>query len=419
MEKLERLQSALREHLHSKLSSENRSQLEEQAALGHQYLLAVRNGTAGDQKPPVPRELLLLHSLLHDDPDGLLEDAHAAKSHLTHVGSDGQVYFGGVDYDSTDPKWAYCIWAWEETGPTAPFVDNPAVLQIPDSTSLAILGDWGGNNAPAQQVATAARAQNAEYFVHLGDVYYAGTNEDGWIESDYQTKNFLDVWPGPAGKSFNLNSNHDMYAHANGLFKTALASPIFSAQRGCSYFALFNSGFRFVGLDTAYFDKDQGGTGFMKGNLNSAQEQFIHDQAGAAAQANQTLILFSHHNGLSIDGETKEQLWDQVTAQLTPLAGKQVIWYWGHEHLAAVYAPQTAGNVTILPRCCGHGCIPWGIPSELQNSSQVQWFEQQVLGPGSNYFVTNGFATLEINGSSIKESFFGQSGGSPHWSSSS
>lgn len=418
MKKIARLQEAILKDLWPKIPPERRALLEQQAAVGHQHLLDIRNGMGGDRTPPVAREVLLLHSLLHDDPDNLLRDAIAPKASLTQVRSDGQIYYGGVAYDSTDPWWLYCLWAWEETGPTNPFQDAPVVLQIPDTTTLAILGDWGGNNTPAQQVATAVRSLSPQYYVHLGDVYYAGTDKKGVIESDYQSENFLDVWPGAAGKSFNLNSNHDMYAHATGYYGTALASSLFSAQAGCSYFALFNSGFRFIGLDTAYFDPNQSGSGFMNGALNPTQEKFLHNQAVAAVQAGQELVLFSHHNGLSIDGQGTTPLWDQVIAQLAPLAGKRVIWYWGHEHLAAVYAPQKVGDVTVLSRCCGHGCIPWGFATALRDSKQVLWFEQQILGPGSNYFVTNGFATLKVDGASIMESFFGQDGSS-HWRSSS
>src|SRR5580693_6732619 len=83
--------------------------------------------------------------------------------------------------------------------------------------------------------------------------------------NNYQQANFLTPWPWPGtqGKSFALNSNHDMYAHGTGYFNTALASPIFASQNRCSYFALYNDRFRIVGLDTAYFDPDQSGSGFM------------------------------------------------------------------------------------------------------------------------------------------------------------
>ena len=44
----------------------------------------------------------------------------------------------------------------------------------------------------------------------------------------YDTSHFVDVWPGAAGHSFALNSNHEMYDHATGYSLTTLASPAFA-----------------------------------------------------------------------------------------------------------------------------------------------------------------------------------------------
>jgi len=46
----------------------------------------------------------------------------------------------------------------------------------------------------------------------------------------------------------------------------------------------------------------------------------------------------------------------------------------------------------------------------LAQSTHVVWFEKQVLQPGPNYFVTNGYATLTLKGASLTESFFDQDG---------
>ena len=74
----------------------------------------------------------------------------------------------------------------------------------------------------------------ADYIVHLGDVYYAGTTGE-------ESGNFVDLWPKAyaSGNSFTLNSNHEMYYGANGYFKTALGSGApFAHQKNTSYFAL-------------------------------------------------------------------------------------------------------------------------------------------------------------------------------------
>jgi hypothetical protein len=400
----------------NELPPDERARIEPEIRNNHDALLSIRAGVA-PPSPPRP-ELALAHSLLHDDPDGLLIDSTTGSAE-TRVGPDGQVYFSGVDYDSTDVGWLYCPIAWYLTDGKTPKPSNtPAIIEIADTVTIALLGDWGGNNAAAREVASSARDTigAGDIMVHLGDVYYAGTSESGWIECDYQQTNFLTPWPWPGtqGKSFALNSNHDMYAHGTGYFDTALTSPIFASQNRCSYFALYNDRFRIVGLDTAYFDPDETGWGgFMKGSLGptgiGTQAQFLNEQAHAAADAKQQLILLTHHNGLAYDGSATFPLWDQIITQLAPLSGGTVIWYWGHEHMGVVYKDSDANGLTIRPRCCGHGCIPWGVATGLQ-ASGVEWYEKTVIPPGSDYFVANGFATVALDNSSISETFYRQDG---------
>jgi hypothetical protein len=380
------------------LPPDERARLEPEMRREHDALLSIRAGGA-PSSPPRP-ELALAYSLLNDDPDRLLVNATTANVE-TRVGPDGQVYFGGVDYDSTDFWWLYCPLAWYLTdGKTPEFGNKPVTIEIADTVTIALLGDWGAG----------------DIMVHLGDVYYAGTNERGLLESDYQQTNFLNPWPWPEtrGKSFALNSNHDMYAHGTGYFDTALTSPLFASQNRCSYFALYNDRFRIVGLDTAYFAPDQTGwNGFMTGSLGPAgagsQAQFLNEQASAAAAAKQQLILLTHHNGLAYSGSPTVTLWSEVIAQLAPLAGAGVIWYWGHEHMGVVYRDRVENEITIRPRCCGHGCIPWGVATGLQ-APDVEWYEKTVPPPGGDYFVANGFATLTLDNSSISEAFYRQDG---------
>jgi hypothetical protein len=216
-----------------------------------------------------------------------------------------------------------------------------------------------------------------------------------------------------------------MYAHATGYLK-ALTSPPFLAQGG-NCFALYNNHFRIVGLDSAYFAPDntiEKFPGYMKGSLGEsqgAQMVFLNEQIGQLKDG-QTLILLTHHNGLTLSGaipteaDDSYMLWQQVTQvvkQLPTGSGKSVYWYWGHEHAGAVYAPRQINGNTIYPRCCGHGCIPWGLATDL-NSPNVLWYETQVLQPGPNFFVTNGYAALTLKGALLAEAFMNQEG-TPSW----
>ncbi len=362
----------------------------------------------------VPPQLLVAHAVLHGDSDALSDP-------FVQVLGDGQVRFADTTYDSTDPDWAYTYYAWDVTEGRQPsFPTAPAVIEVDDEITLALLGDWGGGNAASRAVAKAARALSPRYWVHLGDVYFAGTNYDGSFESDYQKENFLDVWPGALKFSFALNSNHDMYAHGVGYFETTLRSSVFAAQQQCSYFAIHNRHFRVIGLDTAYFCRDRSGSGFQSGTLGptgkGTQADFLMNQAAAAAESGQYLVLLTHHGGLKVDGSAPTPLAHEVVGQIQ--AGgysDNVTWYWGHEHVGAVYTDCTVDGISISGRCCGHGCIPWGIATALDNP-QVTWLETHVKKPGPDYFVANGFATLEFDGSNHTERFF-RDDGTQSWQS--
>src|SRR4051812_18830578 len=71
-------------------------------------------------------------------------------------------------------------------GHTPTFSNTPAVVEIPNSVRIALLGDCGGNNTSAREVASSAKARVGaeDVIVHLGDVYYAGTKDSGFLESD-------------------------------------------------------------------------------------------------------------------------------------------------------------------------------------------------------------------------------------------
>src|SRR5262249_34792745 len=141
----------------------------------HAYALALQSKTIAALPHPPHRELLMLHSLLND-PNATFAKAatEAPQGVLTSVGSDGQVHFGTVGDDSAGFAWAdWCRASVLTDGPVPAFTVGKAI-PIADNTTTALLGDWGGWNGPAQSIVAAAKS--CDYLIHLGDVYYAGTN---------------------------------------------------------------------------------------------------------------------------------------------------------------------------------------------------------------------------------------------------
>jgi hypothetical protein len=397
----------------AKLPPEHRRALEPLIWSAHTQALAARAVPAARLPARAPHELSTVHTMLNE-PAPAAEQT-ALPDLVVHVGSDGTIW-GTGQYENLDPRWAYTLVAYADTlaskvpFPTAP----PPVIGIPDDVTIALLGDWGAGQygdgpSPAVQVADVVRNQvKPGIAVHLGDVYYAGT-EQSLVLEPYEQNNFLSLWPAAPGGSFALNSNHDMYGGGTGYFQQTLsASGPFAAQQGMSVFALENANWIIVGLDSAYFATSF----FNDGAIDPTQQAFIREMALKAQASDKGLILLSHHNGLSNDGSAPvEPLWSQVTSQIP--AGTSVYWYWGHIHIGAVYAPFTdpATQVTVYGRCIGHSAIPWGFATELESRS-VLWFESSLMkgAAASNYPIVNGFEAISLSGSSISEVIYDQYG---------
>jgi hypothetical protein len=304
-----------------------------------------------------------------------------------------------------------------------PFIKASGPIQIPASQSsltLALAGDWGsgewvdpGKVYPAKAVLAQMQALAPDYMVHLGDVYYAGTPSSTLIDPDEERRYFTTLWKGGSRGALALNSNHEMYSGANGLFE-ALGDPLFADQGGATYFAIEFQDWLVLGLDTAYHDPS---FLFMDGALNDPdQVTFIK----SLSPQNKRVLVLTHHNGLVYAGEKRQPLWDQVCGAL----GKQPeVWYWGHIHNGIVYSSSSQAGTT-LARCCGHGSLPFGDAYGLRDSlgkpiPTVSYYAHTPLldpeVPPQRYRVLNGFATLCLEEGKIYERFYEQGNPDPVW----
>jgi hypothetical protein len=353
----------------------------------------------GFQQPVPLQELVTL--------DAAVGAVAVPKVALTsQVDSSGEIW-GTGRYEHLDPGWAESIACWLETmHDHHPFNHDAPVIQIPDTVKIAIAGDWGcgdwrdaGNPAPSTRVAAQMAALKPDITIHLGDVYYAGTKDE-------QAHLFAGLWPSGTIGSFALNGNHEMYSGGVGYFEVGLASPKFAGQRGASFFALENSNWVIVGLDSAYYADPEGlyMDGSLRGNgYPDFQSEFLREQVAKGKK----VIVLTHHNGLTDDGRGLTALWDEVMS-IAMRAPSPPFWYWGHEHFAAAYA-RVVGQPRC--RCVGHGGVPYGVATVL-NSPNVEWYETRLANdPEIPQRVMNGFCQVALEGSNIVETFYDENGG--------
>ncbi len=286
-------------------------------------------------------------------------------------------------------------------------------ISLPEKTSLAIAGDWAtgfwqGDATAGKRVAD--RMLQAEYTIHLGDTYYAGR--------PWEIDENLGLWPkAKTDYAFAIRGNHEMYCKGGEPFMKRLPK-YFPAQNGVSCFAMSNTNWLVLALDTAYFAKPM----FLNGTLGpkrKAQRIFAADRLKEAKSANQKVILLTHHAPFDLTRDKREGLHDEVRDLFRDNCGTEGpdLWAWGHLHNAAVYA-NAPGE--FRGRLIGHGAYPFGCSSDLakrQCDGVILWHETVNAGDQAPYElrVTNGFLRIDLNGRDAHEAIWAESGDEPRW----
>lgn len=308
-----------------------------------------------------------------------------------------------------------------------PFNETPAAHQLEhDNVRLIVVGDWGSGlkqaNAVAELMAHQVQAGLDEgrsvHVIHLGDVYFAGEEEEyrdhvlanGWWPVT------TDQWNAGVG-SWALAGNHDLYGGARAYFNTMLADDRFGLQRTdggqandgetkdgepTSWFRLTTPSWEIIGLDTSWNDDPLqfGQTGL----LQDPQAATIADWVAAdreSAAPHKRLIL-SHHQLMSA---YDTRLLDELKANREPVllqkasqivdAGPITAWIWGHEHRCMAFDDKRFG--IAFPRCLGHGGqLQQAHPSGTKPPQPGTWEETAQFKYAGQSFGYLGFAVLDL-----------------------
>jgi hypothetical protein len=269
---------------------------------------------------------------------------------------------------------------------------------MPDEVTIALASDWGTGTSTAYAVGDAIRQLDPDITIHLGDVYYSGTREE---YRDY----FLapGCWPrgslapasaGAAHGTYLLNANHEMYSGGEGYFEVALPA----VEQEASYFCLQNSNWRVVGLDTGYHVTRGLMVAFKNDTkLHKATVEWLEKKVFADRNDNRPVILLSHHQWFSAFDKRE---YAKVGKALARYLNHVVLWFWGHEHRLAGYAPFGFDGVTVRARCVGHGGMPVEVPSKIRRPDRPVVFHDDraadVVGGESVGFC--GFVHLRLDG---------------------
>jgi len=280
---------------------------------------------------------------------------------------------------------------------TAPQNTRPGVYPLSDACTIALAADWGTGTSSAYRVGDAIRALQPDVTVHLGDVYYSGTEQE---YRDY----FVGPGEWPRGKraTYALNGNHEMYSGGRGYFRVGL--PALGQEP--SYFCLENAHWRIVGLDTGYYAKSfpflELIISFIR--LHRVNRRWLKDVVFADPTDQRPAILLSHHQWFSaFDSEYR-----RVGSGLAPYLDRVLLWFWGHEHRFAGYAPFGFNGKRVRARCIGHGGMPIELGGKVKRPDRALVFtdERQAGDVDGQKIGFCGFAMLRLDGPDLRVEYY-------------
>ena len=251
--------------------------------------------------------------------------------------------------------------------------DGDYVLKtLPDNATVLLIGDWGTGTGSAVRLLEEAATHAPDVFVHLGDIYYAGTPAE-------TRANFLDICNRVFDRAhghvpiYTLAGNHDVYAGGVGYFsllRELNPSPPFppEAAQPASFFSLRNASgtFQLLAMDTGLHDGDPFTVSTDVTWIEAAEAQWHLDAIDAVHAVGGKTILLSHHQlftafapiGAAGSRAPELQAYNPrllETFEAALRADKVMAWFWGHEHNLCIYEPY---GPLARGRCIGHGAIP-------------------------------------------------------------
>jgi len=299
------------------------------------------------------------------------------------------------EFGNCDPKYAAAVLTYAgyvARGEPVPYRKyrklNDYVIdgKLPEQARIGILGDRGTGRPEARKVLSKVKDKKPDVVIHLGDIYYSGT--------DFEVRNyFLEPWfsildlhnhPIP---TFTLSGNHDMYAGGAPYYEA-----IDKLGQPASYFCLRNAHWQFIGMDTGLHAIKPGGG---QTSLEETEVRWIRHKVRNAN--GRKTVLLSHHQLFSAKEEIGGQEFNTLLYhQLKDVLPDVEYWFWGHEHHLVVFGEHLGLK---RGRCLGHGAFPVGldeIPAEPANPD-VPVNPAFQLGKGTDCY-HHGYAIMELNG---------------------
>lgn len=300
-----------------------------------------------------------------------------------HPADEIQELEDSLRFSTCDPLWAEAVTEYVKyfdvdkgeipyrasTGP-----DDPAPLPLPENATVALIADWGTGTPEAKALLERVAAHRPDVLIHLGDVYYSGTETEYTQYLFNMINEVMGRGPSRPLAVFGLTGNHCMYSGGDPFYamidklnQPPLAPP--GQIQTHSFFNLRSSGWQILGMDTGLHDSDVFDVATDLTYLEDTELAWHKSQIANAG--GRRTILLSHHQlfsafspiGPKDNGDRSMN--GLLKSQFDDVLGQVDAWLWGHEHNLEIYAPYAGLE---RGRCIGCSAVPVFVTQEPYKS---------------------------------------------------
>ncbi|MEP7238453.1 MAG: metallophosphoesterase [Ferruginibacter sp.] len=352
-------------------------------------------------------------------------------------------FFPESDYAYIQWGLAAIQWSLDANPESSPYIDwknegqdinTFGVVQIPENSKIAIIGDYGtGLNDATMFLTAIIKDQQPDIIIHVGDIYYTGTED----ECALYVENFAAAFAA-AGKTvpvYSIPGNHEYYSGGGPFFKQVLPM---NSKQVASYFCLqtANNSWQLLAMDTGYNSlHTKTGLSAVKTVAYAPWLTFNEAEWHVNKLENFTgkTILLSHHQLYSASSpinnnmqvmyqtdtkpETLTYFNGNLQAVFSPYYDRVAAWFWGHEHILGIYRDGNAG--LAKGRLIGDsGYEEWegegpyvitdsGYPYQYADGKPIQPDASSVKWLLSNFqFINHSCAVVQLDGSSATVNYY-------------
>ncbi|HWU86234.1 MAG TPA: metallophosphoesterase [Kofleriaceae bacterium] len=219
---------------------------------------------------------------------------------------------------------------------------------------IGVMSDFGTGLSHAEATAHQLEGWQLPYVFHLGDVYYAGRQEEFKTRFAKQLEQIV-----AKSRFFGLPENHELFSggkYYRMYYDGLLADhPTLQAQEG-SYFCVPFEHHQIIGIDVNWHARQT--------FLDPKERSWL---AARLAEANgRTNILLTGSAPYYYPSKDRNRLlshlWEFVRS------GQVHLWFWGDDHYCALFS-RHATVAPFIGSCIGHA----GFPGERKESEQQCW----------------------------------------------